>query len=377
MGLLLYRRRHLEYAGDAVAFPILVPVFQVLCSVFVMAGVQVFGDLFGLRWDGWIGYVMLALGLILGWCIAKMLVERSTRIFRLKNFYGLAGLTLAVALSLVGTHFDILGISTRLPDPEKVESVSLESIYTSPFPQGMTDPEDIAAMIELQKLALEDRPEGGTGMYVRGYDESWVHVIDTNDHLYDSTEKNPEFTNVTNIRLIYRLKNGATMTRRYNIWTETGAGIIAREYLSRWEAQNQQIEVEKGVTMGHLEAALEDFQHLTVGGIREKNSVTTKDKEEALSLLDAIKADCEAGTMAQDDYFHKDIFRDPELKTREDGETYYDEMDSISIYVRGLEHSWYISVYPDCENTINWLRERNMLIFEIIPNVCRYWVAYK
>ena len=42
LGLVLFRHRDLECAGDAVAFPVLVPVFQVLCAIFVAAAAQMF-----------------------------------------------------------------------------------------------------------------------------------------------------------------------------------------------------------------------------------------------------------------------------------------------------------------------------------------------
>ena len=42
LGLVLYKLRHLECAGSAVAFPILRPVFEVLCAIFVAAAAQFF-----------------------------------------------------------------------------------------------------------------------------------------------------------------------------------------------------------------------------------------------------------------------------------------------------------------------------------------------
>lgn len=46
VGLLLYRKRNLECAGDAIAFPILQPLFQLVCAVgvgtLVVMGVETF-----------------------------------------------------------------------------------------------------------------------------------------------------------------------------------------------------------------------------------------------------------------------------------------------------------------------------------------------
>ncbi len=371
LALVLYRKRHLECAGDAVAFPVLVPVFQVLCALFVMAGVQfAVCDLFGLVGVDWMNWVILALGLILGWFVGRMLIERSTRVFRLKNFYGLGVLAAVIALSLVCAHFDILGIEDRLPKAEKVERVTLESNYTQPY--SMEDPEDIAAMIELHRLALEDRPEGW-GLHVKGYDGSWVIVEDSNDHLYDTTVENPDFTYAANIRLVYYLDNGATMSRRYNIWTETGAGLIAREALSRWDFLNREYKATGEAATTRFDKAMEKFESVYVESFSGED-LKIADKEEALSFAAAIQADCEAGTMVQDENFHKDLFRDPNPRER-DGEVYYNERQGISITFAGKDLRMYINIYPDCENSIKWLKEHDMLDMEILRDHSPYWEA--
>ncbi len=372
VAMVLYRKRHLECAGNAVAFPVLVPVFQVLCSLFVMVAAQFFlRDFIGLRVEDWRVYIILALGLGIGWFIAKMLVERNTRVFRLKNFCGLGVLALAVALSMVGTHFDILGIEDRLPKAEKVEKVSLESNYTRPY--MMESPEDIAAMMELHKLALEDRPQDW-GLYVRGYDGSWVYAVDTNDHLIDTTIANPEFTYAANIRLIYYLENGATMTRRYNIWTETGAGPIARQTLSRWEAMDEVYDVDDIVGKESvMERILADLDRVSVDSYIMGSEVKeVKDPAEARELLNALKADCAAGTMAQDEHYHKDVFRSL-VPVDRDGEAFYDEAPYMNLTFRGEQGRFYIHVYPDSENTVRWLQKRDLLQAEIVENTSPYW----
>ncbi len=373
LALVLYRKRHLECAGDAVAFPVLVPVFQVLCSLFVMVALRfVSSDMFGMVREGWMSYLVLALALGMGWFIGRMLIERSTRVFRLKNFYGLGILAVAVALSFVGTYFDVLGLETRMPRAEKVKTVSLESNMTRNF--LMEDPEDIAAMLEVHRMALEDRPGDGWGLYVRGYDGSYVYVVDSNDHLYDTTVANPEFTYVANIRLIYHLENGATMSRRYNIWTETGAGPIVREYMSRWDFHREITEV-NGQKIDVVEAVLADLVEVRVEDYTEDESVRFSDVAEARSLMEAIQADCAAGTMAQDENFHKDYFQNPIPREREDGEIYYETVEYINVNFRSLESgSWWIKIYPDCEHTLQWLRDRDMTNLVTVPNATRQWV---
>ena len=98
LGLVLYKIRNLECAGSAVAFPILRPVFEVLCAVFVAAAAQFF--LINFLGLGQRNFLILTVGLVVGWFIGKMLTEHTTRVFNLKNCCGLAALAAAVAVSL-------------------------------------------------------------------------------------------------------------------------------------------------------------------------------------------------------------------------------------------------------------------------------------
>ena len=128
VGLLLYRKRNLECAGDAIAFPILQPLFQLVCAVgvgtLVVMGVETF---LAYRIGAGMSmlYLLLFCGGAAGWFGAKMLLKRTTRVFQLRSWVGLGILTAMVAVSLVATRFDVLGIEDRIPDVEDVSSVTL------------------------------------------------------------------------------------------------------------------------------------------------------------------------------------------------------------------------------------------------------------
>ena len=75
----------------------------------------------------------------------------------------------------------------------------------------------------------------------------------------------------------------------------------------------------------------------------------------AESLLRAIQADCAAGNMAQDSGYHNGVFAVPQ----EYGDI--SENDGISVYLQSKNNSWYVRIFPECENTIRWLRENGLL----------------
>lgn len=234
VGLLLYRKRDLECAGDAIAFPILQPLFQLVCSVGI-------GTLAVMCVESFLGYTVdvtpammylfLFCGGTAGWFGGKMLLKRTTRVFQLRSWIGLGLLTAAVAVTLVATHFDVLGIEDRIPDVEDVSSVTLNFDGLE-----LTSEEDIRRITTLHAMALEDRIES-YGDYPLAYilhrEEKEKHpVMPEGGFVYGEGGYNADGPMLTtdDITIYYKLKNGCTMTRNYNIWANLDEGKIVKEY---------------------------------------------------------------------------------------------------------------------------------------------------
>lgn len=352
LAVFLYRKRDLECAGDAVAFPILRPVFQVLCSLFVMVAVQyvVRSVLYTYVPEG-LNYVFLAVSLAVGWFIGKMLLERSLRVFGKQNWQGLGILAAVLALSFVGTHFDVLGIETKIPKADQVEKVILDSTE-------LTGEADIEQALRLHGLALEEWIEDG-GIYVRGYDGSLVQATLENADLFDGNQENPELVWTAYITIDYLLKNGRHMQRNYYIWPDGDAGSIVRQIQSRWEVVGSgKTYLPDGGSMNRVDYVMADPGIITVDGERLHSGDV---REAAQSFLDAVKADCAAGTMIQDSSFHKGVFRSRTPEESWDGETYYPTTDNRYVRIYNGDIGWSICVYPDCENSVRWLQENGGL----------------
>lgn len=371
LGMLLYRVRNLECAGDAVAFRILVPVFQVLCAVFVAAAGQFFLYAFlGLYEQN---YVILTAGLVIGWFIGKMLLERSTRVFCLKNFYGLAALAAVFAVSLWLTHIDILGVETYIPDGDKIKVISLDSRNT----MKLTDPQEIEDMLRIHADALENRPADGYGCYI--LDETGNRVLAVTD--YDQpvvptgsalSEGNDEtYFYAADIALRYELESGKIIRRKYNIWVDSEAGRITEDYLSRWENVDYRTISIDGKEYNRLTTILNDFDFFTVPGHENERDLPDicRDQAAARDLIRAIQADCAAGNMAQHPYFHTGHFRIPD----EYSEKGYYEDCAIYVSLRGADYSWSVNVFADSENTIRWLKDHDLLTPEHHTENIRMW----
>ena len=360
LGLVLYRRRDLECAGDAVAFPVLVPVFQVLCAVFVATAGQMF--LYTFAGMDQQSFLVLTTGLVVGWYIGKMLLERSTRVFTLKNFFGLAVLSAFFAVSLRMTHVDLFGIETRLPDAESIRSVTFGS-------RVFTEEEDIENFLRLNRDALENRSDNwGTFVWVDG---EWIQYIDTNSDKIDEENPDNRCTYVDAVNLTYELNNGKIIRRRYNVWMDneyvsSEAGRIANAYLTQWETVNGRTFTLDGVEHNRLDYILKDVKNLYVDYMNEDIRTENLDVP---SLIAAIRADCAEGHMAQSDYYHSGYFR----VMNEYSETGYYDVPAIGVSISGEECSWWISIYADSQNTVQWLKDHNLLEAEVRPgNVICY-----
>ena len=353
----LYRKRQLECAGDAVAFRPLVPVFQVLCAIFVMASGQFcLYSVLGLRDQN---YPILAIGLVIGWFIGRMLIERSTRVFRLQNWYGLGALAAVLVLTLVCTHFDVLNIEERMPKAERIQNVTLATGYVSSIESE--DEAEIRTILQLHQYALEDRAEEGAGAYVIGSNGQWLRFIDNNADLIDEEDYTQPVRMATNFELAYELDNGNFVRRDYNIWVDSPGGQILREYLNRWEnvtGQGRNTVYENGVERDQLELTLENFTSLSVDYVSAEVSNTVNTRQEAESFLAAVRADCAAGNMAQHNHFHTGFFRIP----NSDYEEGYTDRERLWVYLNaGDKYGVSLEIYADSENTLRWLADRDLL----------------
>ena len=212
LGLLLYRIRHLERAGDFMAFKPMKPIFLGVYSLCV--GAVLFYLAYELA-DEATGYFFFVIGLFLGYFTGRMLLERTVRVFNRKGFIGIGILYAAVLLSLLLTWIDPFGISRRIPKAEKVEVVYLYDGHLSDYQLNNADriatyheviavtaPEDIAAVRQAHSLMLDE-------------------------HQTDNLDNSRWFT------LQYKLKSGARISRTYRVYSYGEARKALKPYLTK------------------------------------------------------------------------------------------------------------------------------------------------
>ena len=169
--LLVYRRRHIETAGDVVSVKVVRPIFRVGVAVCVGLWGGVLSAMF-FRHDR--VEVLLSAWVILwtvvGYIAAQMLLHKSFRVFK-KSLKGCAVTAVVMALSLTACYLDVFGVETWVPDADEVESVQIYISNTFPLDDGayfnedITDPAQIEQIVALHESIIDDYKRYGDDDY--------------------------------------------------------------------------------------------------------------------------------------------------------------------------------------------------------------------
>lgn len=232
VALLLYRRRKLEFAGDFLAFKPLEPVFAVLLALCTGCVFALFGSIFGTG-----GLVFFGVGLILGWFGGQMLLQRTVKVFKGKAFLKLGALILAMALSLGLTAWDPLGITTFVPDVDRIERVefgwgdSVEDAAWRPAFIDTTDEAIIQSISDIHKELLQQVNSKKGLIYTLRYTlESGRQVT----RQYVVRKEQAAFAMIKELPVVSKMAFGETSKNKWirsveeiSIWGITPSGYIS------------------------------------------------------------------------------------------------------------------------------------------------------
>lgn len=324
LACLVYRRRNLETAGDFISLKPLAPLFLLVCTVGAGAFLYAFSDLVGNK-----TYLFLVLGLVIGYFAGKMFLNRTLKVFGKKSLLGLAVLVAVFGSSLLITWLDPLGIVSYVPKTEHIEAAYIHGAdksyyminstmlsYTGSVDEGgyrITDAEEIAQLQDFHRQLIRYRPSEGDGV-------------------------------LCDVRIHYRLKNGRTVTRYYEVARNSAMGQRALKYFSNMEYIFE---------VNDTELLYDAFDAVTVDIYESKYNINFKltDQQEIGGLLDAIAKDCEAGKMAQNWAFH-----DETGKTKDYNAEF--SMSIPGVHKLGWDtNHFYLQIYADSTNTIAYLDE--------------------
>ena len=205
LALLVYRRRQLERAGDLVTVGWVRPVFQygaaICCGVAL--GLFTLGNFFD-QSDKTAFIVLTVLWSIVFCFGARMLLKKTFRVIA-NGWKGCAVMTLVLVVGLVGIRMDVTGYQRRVPEASQVQSISINGLSSAPYDSGnqgfvdVKDPAIIEKITEMHKTMVADLSRLESGYSGAQYDENGV-----------MTE------NTTYMDLIYVMKDGSVMERKYD-----------------------------------------------------------------------------------------------------------------------------------------------------------------
>ena len=228
LAMALYRRRKLEVAGDFLAVRQLEPVFLVIFTLSAGNVCQIVCELFGLD-SGY--YLFLAVGMVIGFFVGRMLLKRTVRVFEPKALIPLGALGAAVALSALLVALDPLGITRWVPDTREVASVTVWSDgYISEYNDQftVTDPADVDAIRAVHQNAIDARVKGPDDGPPAGY--AYFGAVDM--PAIGSSASAEEPGTYFQIALRYTLRSGRTAERYYYVFTTDADGKTLEAYFS-------------------------------------------------------------------------------------------------------------------------------------------------
>lgn len=327
--LQLYRRRNLEVAGDFIAVSWLKPVFLICYTLAV--GVMTYYLLSTL---GTLSTVFLILGLLVGFVSGTMFLERTIKILNTKFFIRLGICAAVLGLSMGITVLDPLGLKYWVPAPDQIESVHLY-VPGNSVSTDLLESEEYNQPIEeritaIHRAALTDGTIPVDSFYDTNndYDSFWIGDV------YYSIRSTPYNDEGYVISISYTIRGGIYMDRSYGVSYDCPTSELVMDYM------NEPEQVLK--TYGKDWTSQLDRFYIPTQG----TTYLYPTEAEARSLMDAIIADCEAGTMIQHDCFH--------------------EEPGVNLLVRfgdshkGTAGQFQITVYPEAVNTRAWMEERDL-----------------
>ena len=212
LALAVYRRRQLETAGDVVSVSWVRPVFKygvAFCAAVALG--ETLYSLFSalLPRGAWGLLLMLLLWGAAGYFVAEMLLRKKFWVFR-GSWKGCVVLLCCLTAAMCLMEFDVTGFERRVPDPARVQSVSLDAGSTAPYDdsngQGLLldGPEDIAAVTELHRAIVARKAD------IEGTEPGYTY-----ERLDSGLEV--ETSGQAWVQLRYTLTDGSVVTRSYRI----------------------------------------------------------------------------------------------------------------------------------------------------------------
>ena len=300
VALAVYRRRDMERAGDVVTVSPMRPVFQygvAFCCALAFGSLlyEIFNG--ALPEGAWALLVFMLLCGAVGYFLARMLLEKSFRVFR--YWKGCVPFLAALVVLMCVMEFDLTGFERRVPDEDAVASVGIWGIDTKPYDTanyGATvsaDPEVIRAVLAAHQAIVENK-DAIEAVQSDGIGDWWTE---------DEAEYSVQTRGYSGFQVVYTLENGKSLSRDYaynipifqkdlNDPESVTAKLDALVNLPQVKEQIYGLSDESGADLVDLTLTVYDFE----GDYQTGVAVT---RENYARVFEAVLADLEEGNLGR------------------------------------------------------------------------------
>lgn len=281
----LYKKRHSECAGDVVAFRWMQPIFRY--GIALLSALTLGRLLYELLWrdlfqqgdyaDVLPMLICVILTGLAGYYAASMLLAKSKRVFR-GSLKGVGIVCAGAAALMLLVSVDVLGIERRIPAPDEIASVTLQDqgVVVEAFDPAEY-PEQVEILLSFHQAVVSDRD------YIRGY--SARREAAAGDRIFNHF-----------IYLTYRLKNGATVRRVYDLWFSENRAAQAGTYENELIRFYEDPEVRRRSVMIPEKASISEIDIYNTYSTSGYLS-TTERISDSRSIYDALLQDADEGNV--------------------------------------------------------------------------------
>ncbi|MBM7650924.1 DUF6449 domain-containing protein [Neobacillus cucumis] len=308
VSLFFYKKRNLEAASEAIAFPKIHSVFKYgVTFCMMLLGGSYFQEV-SYRSFSWtiFGYVI---GAVIGYLGAEMILRKTWRVFgRIKGLIVYLAIT---AVVVIGVH--ILGIyENKVPEEAQIKNVifsnqfvfnpngDIYGEYYTPLP--MKEKANIEAVRRLHQQLLTDK----------------------------NINQQKENSQSVNYYVQYELKNGSKVTREYSV----NERLYEDFFKPIYESKEYKLSANEVFKLKENK-----IKTLTIGSGPVSNGVTLSNSKDIKEVIEALKKDILAESYEDSRYF---------------------KGSNIEVYL-GNDYSLSLEFKPNYQNLTEWLKQKELL----------------
>lgn len=277
LGMLLYKHRRMESAGDVVAVRVLKPVFKYCFALggALVLGVGVHSILASNSYTDGSAWLLLALmlaGGFVSYFAAEMLIKKTFHVWKVRAFAGFGVFAVVFAALVCAAEFDLFGYEKRVPEADSIANVCITGASEAVI---LEQPENIERAIALHRTIID-------------------HKAENEDNITDGAWP------IVTLCLDYELKSGKEVKRVYNICSPSEDIDLYEELLNCQEAIEYRKSLPVAVEAGNISyAEVRYYIGENEYGYEEQATITLTAAEAYELYTQCIKPDIADGTLGR------------------------------------------------------------------------------